>query len=474
MLLPSAFSSLMPTSPKLCRAMVLSSCSLDHFYQFSEAQSYEWPNGRNIICHKNSIDTRKKNYRTPNEFTIILLLYRRYDQPVCLPLGELRSDMFFTQFQQLMSIPAAPELLITEPPVSISASAARTEDVIIQALGRGFDVTSDIMPLYCKGAPGSRLVPINEEDTKKLELSESYVIPNVSVDIECSKGQISNDITPIWSFHQQATHSNSDNLSSSLYCQHAAAVTATATRRLSTSVVDAATRKNGGHSDGGSGCRVDCGDGGSDDGGETSLLLEMVVVVVAENGGGCGVLAMSTRVAGTIGYMAPEYAMWGYLTYKADVYSFGVVALEIVAGKNNMKYRPSENFFCLLDWAMVLQNEGRLMEIVDPRLGSNFIMDEAERMIKVALLCTNLSPALRPPMSTVCGMLEGHINVEEFKIDPSIYEDELKLQSLKEKFEDLKPNSRETQTLSHPSDAREIGSSSTSSRDLYPVNRKSL
>jgi hypothetical protein len=48
--------------------------------------------------------------------------------------------------------------------------------------------------------------------------------------------------------------------------------------------------------------------------------------------------------------MAPEYALWGYLTYKADVYSFGVVALEIVAGMNNMKYRPNENYFCLLDW----------------------------------------------------------------------------------------------------------------------------
>ena len=48
--------------------------------------------------------------------------------------------------------------------------------------------------------------------------------------------------------------------------------------------------------------------------------------------------------------MAPEYALWGHLTYKADVYSFGVVALEIIAGKNNMKYRPNQNFVCLLDW----------------------------------------------------------------------------------------------------------------------------
>lgn len=48
--------------------------------------------------------------------------------------------------------------------------------------------------------------------------------------------------------------------------------------------------------------------------------------------------------------MAPEYALWGYLTNKADVYSYGVVALEIVSGKNIMKYRPGEDFACLLDW----------------------------------------------------------------------------------------------------------------------------
>lgn len=48
--------------------------------------------------------------------------------------------------------------------------------------------------------------------------------------------------------------------------------------------------------------------------------------------------------------MAPEYALRGYLTYKADIYSFGVVALEIVAGKSNMKYRPNENYVCLVEW----------------------------------------------------------------------------------------------------------------------------
>lgn len=47
--------------------------------------------------------------------------------------------------------------------------------------------------------------------------------------------------------------------------------------------------------------------------------------------------------------MAPEYALWGYLTDKADVYSFGVVALEIVSGKSNNNYLPDDGSVCLLD-----------------------------------------------------------------------------------------------------------------------------
>lgn len=50
--------------------------------------------------------------------------------------------------------------------------------------------------------------------------------------------------------------------------------------------------------------------------------------------------------------MAPEYALWGYLTNKADIYSFGVVALEIVSGKNNTNYRPENGCVCLLDWVI--------------------------------------------------------------------------------------------------------------------------
>ncbi|KAL9146168.1 hypothetical protein ABFS82_13G092200 [Erythranthe guttata] len=168
---------------------------------------------------------------------------------------------------------------------------------------------------------------------------------------------------------------------------------------------------------------------------------------------------ISTRVAGTIGYMAPEYALWGYLTYKADVYSFGVVALEIVAGKNIMKYRPSENFVCLLDWALVLQKKGSLMEIVDPRLGSNFNRYEAEKMIRIALLCASPSPALRPTMSEVVSMLRGRITIQEFNMYPAISDNEMKLQALREKYDELYPDLDETQTGVATSSTREIDTS---------------
>ncbi|KAF6173357.1 hypothetical protein GIB67_027052 [Kingdonia uniflora] len=120
---------------------------------------------------------------------------------------------------------------------------------------------------------------------------------------------------------------------------------------------------------------------------------------------------ISTRIAGTIGYMAPEYAMRGYLTDKADVYSFGVVALEIVSGKSNTNYRPREEFTYLLDWAYVLHGLGNLLELVDPTL-KKFSKNEALRMLNLAILCTNSSPSLRPSMSAVVSMLEGKIPVE--------------------------------------------------------------
>ncbi|KAL4627271.1 hypothetical protein ACB092_05G156200 [Castanea dentata] len=182
---------------------------------------------------------------------------------------------------------------------------------------------------------------------------------------------------------------------------------------------------------------------------------------------------ISTRIAGTIGYMASEYALWGVLTYKADVYSFGVVALEIISGKNNMKYRPNENCVCLLDWAMVLQQKGNLMELVDPELGSEFSKEEAIIMTKVALLCINPSPTLRPTMTAVVSMLEGRTVVQELTMEASTYANDVRFESFRGQCQTLRASSGDSQSLLQSSNATWIGSSSTSTHDLYSINLNS-
>lgn len=55
--------------------------------------------------------------------------------------------------------------------------------------------------------------------------------------------------------------------------------------------------------------------------------------------------------------MAPEYALWGYLTFKADVYSFGVLVLEIVAGINNSSFMAASDSVCLLEWVNMILSQ---------------------------------------------------------------------------------------------------------------------
>ncbi|KAG8386456.1 hypothetical protein BUALT_Bualt03G0150600 [Buddleja alternifolia] len=163
---------------------------------------------------------------------------------------------------------------------------------------------------------------------------------------------------------------------------------------------------------------------------------------------------ISTRVAGTFGYMAPEYAMRGYLTDKADVYSFGVVLLEVVSGRTNTSFRTKDECFYLLDWANSLKEEGNLMELVDPRLESNFNKEEVMTAINIGLHCTNVVAAERPNMSAVVSMLEGKVGVREFVSDPSACTGK------------MNSNNNEGQSISMdvPWTA-----SSASTADLYPI-----
>ena len=113
------------------------------------------------------------------------------------------------------------------------------------------------------------------------------------------------------------------------------------------------------------------------------------------------------------------------------------------------------------------------MEMVDAKLEFELNKEEAIRMIKVALLCTSPSPALRPTMSEVVSMLEGCTIVDDFVIDPSRYGDELTFNALRDQFDHIEPVlmiSTEAESLMHSSNATMSGSASASAHDLYLDN----
>nr|POE68767.1 cysteine-rich receptor-like protein kinase 3 [Quercus suber] len=111
---------------------------------------------------------------------------------------------------------------------------------------------------------------------------------------------------------------------------------------------------------------------------------------------------ISTAIAGTLGYMAPEYVVRGKLTEKVDVYSFGVLVLEVVCGKRNNSYSENSS---ILQMVWNLYEAGRPCEAVDPKLEANFQEVEAFRLLQIGLLCVQASAELRPSMPVVVKML---------------------------------------------------------------------
>ncbi|KAB1999481.1 hypothetical protein ES319_D12G165200v1 [Gossypium barbadense] len=111
---------------------------------------------------------------------------------------------------------------------------------------------------------------------------------------------------------------------------------------------------------------------------------------------------ISTAIAGTLGYMAPEYAVRGMLTQKADVYSFGVLVIEITCGKRNKCFSP--DMVCILHMVWNQYEADKLGEVVDPVIEHNF-REEACRLLQIGLLCVQASTELRPSMSTIVQML---------------------------------------------------------------------
>ncbi|CAI8594886.1 unnamed protein product [Vicia faba] len=112
------------------------------------------------------------------------------------------------------------------------------------------------------------------------------------------------------------------------------------------------------------------------------------------------------RISGTHGYMAPEYALRGYLSVKTDVFSYGVLVLEIVSGRKNHDVKLGSEKADLLSYAWKLYQGGKSMDLIDQSIGK-YNGDEAAMCIQLGLLCCQASVVERPDMNSVHLMLSS-------------------------------------------------------------------
>ncbi|CAK9138010.1 unnamed protein product [Ilex paraguariensis] len=119
---------------------------------------------------------------------------------------------------------------------------------------------------------------------------------------------------------------------------------------------------------------------------------------------------ITTRVMGTFGYVAPEYANTGLLNEKSDIYSFGVLLLEAVTGRDPVDYGRPANEANLVEWLKMMVGNRRADEVVDPNLEVKPTTRALKRALLVALRCVDPDSGKRPKMSQVVQMLEA----EEF------------------------------------------------------------
>ncbi|KAM7508425.1 hypothetical protein LguiA_018878 [Lonicera macranthoides] len=152
---------------------------------------------------------------------------------------------------------------------------------------------------------------------------------------------------------------------------------------------------------------------------------------------------ISTRVLGTTGYLAPEYASTGKLTTKSDVYSYGVVLLELLTGRVPVDTKRPPGEHVLVSWALPrLSNKDKVVEMVDPALHGQFSKKDLIQIAAIAAMCVQTEADYRPLMTDVVQSLVPLVKNLSTTCPSSSFRFNQKTEVLSSRFEGS--------TLTHP------------------------
>ena len=120
----------------------------------------------------------------------------------------------------------------------------------------------------------------------------------------------------------------------------------------------------------------------------------------------------TTKVVGTLGYLAPELTRTGKPTTSSDVFAFGALLLEVVCGRRPIDVKALPEELMLVEWVWEKWSVGAILEVIDPRLDGDFDEVEAVLVLKLGLLCSSNAPEARPSMRHVVRYLEMELALE--------------------------------------------------------------
>ncbi|EOY07451.1 Protein kinase domain - like 10 [Theobroma cacao] len=130
----------------------------------------------------------------------------------------------------------------------------------------------------------------------------------------------------------------------------------------------------------------------------------------------------TTRVVGTLGYLAPELPKTGKATTSSDVYAFGALLLEVACGRRPLEPKALPEELVLVDWVWEKFRQGMVLEMVDTRLNGQYDQGEMLMVLKLGLICSNDVPVARPSMRQVLRFLDGEAELPENLRPPGAFD----------------------------------------------------